>query len=822
MANNKDFEKDFKLPDTKALSEAYTEYLDSVTFGGKPIGEEKKKPEAVSMAKVDETEKSSTVHDEIVEKIVRKNKALSHSIWTDEPVLKPKKSVWLNTDDDNEEALKKVEKKAEKVENSQSVQKAQEKNAEEKVSDNEVIIPFSKEKNHINGTKKEISVAVSADGTVKKLPNKKNFVLKIPDSYYREYDATAQNKGPVIAGKRVEIIDKRSPEKKPENAHKPSRVETTINVRVPVQKEEKPNKKNFVLKIPDSYYREYDATAQNKGPVIAGKRVEIIDKRSPEKKPENAHKPSRVETTINVRVPVQKEEKPVRKAEKKAEPKSEPKPDPVEKEESDAKAEEAYRKGIEKAKKRREEREKAKKNNIHELEFNVINSVVCLLIVFGVFAALLVMKRESGFIQSENRNLATFPKFSLSSYFDGDFTSGITEYFTDTVPNREKLKSFCSDFTNMLGIKLNDTVITGDFKTVEKEELDQDKIAKTTTVTAFTGSRTTTTADTKATDTSTTTKKSTESEKVVDVPDNLDDGQWEGDVIVSGKGENVRAMGAYYGTFENGDKYANTINKWKADLGDSVNVYNMSIPTSAAYYMPNNLKDAVSDQKDNIDNIAAGLNGIINTDVYDSLAEHTKEYIYSRTDHHWQPLGAYYAAQVFADQSGIDFPDIDTYDKWEIDGFVGTMYAYSNYNSELKKYPDKFIYYKPDNNDDLTVKYYDTEFKNPVESTLFFDYAEGVNCYSAILNVDQEIAEIDTGVDNGRVLVVFKDSFGNALIPFFTHGFSKIYVCDFRYFDINAIDFCKEVGCTDLLFAISLTSCSTPSKVDCLNNIRIQ
>ena len=115
MANNKDFEKDFKLPDTKALSEAYTEYLDSVTFGGKPIGEEKKKLEAVSMAKVDETEKSSTVHDEIVEKIVRKNKALSHSIWTDEPVLKPKKSVWLNTDDDNEEALKKLRKKLKKL-----------------------------------------------------------------------------------------------------------------------------------------------------------------------------------------------------------------------------------------------------------------------------------------------------------------------------------------------------------------------------------------------------------------------------------------------------------------------------------------------------------------------------------------------------------------------------------------------------------------------------------------------------------------------------------------------------------------------------------
>ena len=144
MANNKDFEKDFKLPDTKALSEAYTEYLDSVTFGGKPIGEVKKKPEAVSRAKVDEAEESSTVHDEIVEKIVRKNKALSHSIWTDEPVLKPKKSVWLNTDDDDKkEAPKTSEKKAEKVEKSQPVQNGQSKNAEEKASDNEVIIPFS-------------------------------------------------------------------------------------------------------------------------------------------------------------------------------------------------------------------------------------------------------------------------------------------------------------------------------------------------------------------------------------------------------------------------------------------------------------------------------------------------------------------------------------------------------------------------------------------------------------------------------------------------------------------------------------------------------
>lgn len=458
--------------------------------------------------------------------------------------------------------------------------------------------------------------------------------------------------------------------------------------------------------------------------------------------------------------------------------------------------------------------EESKKVKTHALEFQFVNAAVCMLAVMGVFFALLFMTREHGFIQSENRNLATFPSFSLSSYFKGSFTGGVTTYFTDTIPNREKFKTFCSDFTGYFGVKLNDTVIGANVKKVEKETVDKE--VKVTTVTANTGKVTTTKAD------SSTTKvtKSTTKEKVVKVPDNLDDGQWEGNVIVSGSGKNVRAVGAYYGTFSNGNKYATAINKWKAELGDSVNVYNMSIPLSSAYYMPKNLKDTVSDQKENIDNIASHLKDVVNVDVYNTLAEHTTEYIYSRTDHHWQPLGAYYASTVFAKLAGIESPALKTYEKCQIKGFTGTMYAYSNYNQELKNYPDTFTYYKPDNK--YTVKYYDTSFKNGVEGDMFFDYASGVNCYSAILNVDTEIVEVKTDCKNDRVLVVFKDSFGNALVPYYTHGFSKIYVCDFRYFDINGIDFCKKVGCTDLLFSISLSSCSTPTQVDCINNCRVQ
>lgn len=164
-----------------------------------------------------------------------------------------------------------------------------------------------------------------------------------------------------------------------------------------------------------------------------------------------------------------------------------------------------------------------------------------------------------------------------------------------------------------------------------------------------------------------------------------------GNVVVSGKGKNVRAMSAFYGTFDMGKKYAETINKYRDDLTDQINMYTMNMPTSAAYYMPSNLADQFTSQHDCIKNIGNNLNGIVNVDVYNTLDEHKSEYIYSRTDHHWAPLGAYYAAKVFAEKSKVDFSDLKTYEECKIEDFVGTMYAYSDYDEEPGEQP-RYLY----------------------------------------------------------------------------------------------------------------------------------
>ena len=91
------------------------------------------------------------------------------------------------------------------------------------------------------------------------------------------------------------------------------------------------------------------------------------------------------------------------------------------------------------------------------------------------------------------------------------------------------------------------------------------------------------------------------------------------------------------------------------------------------------------------DYIESGLKntGVTNVSVYDTLSKHTSEEIYSRTDHHWMPLGAYYAAQVFCKTAGVKVPDIKNYRKETCGGYVGSMYYYSS-DEHLNNDPETY------------------------------------------------------------------------------------------------------------------------------------
>ena len=334
-------------------------------------------------------------------------------------------------------------------------------------------------------------------------------------------------------------------------------------------------------------------------------------------------------------------------------------------------------------------------------------------------------------------------------------------------------------------------------KTEETEKTLAFTEAATETTTTTTTAATTATTTTEAITTAATTTEATEKAPLSEGSYNV---MGENGILVSYMDGHYRGLMPCFGTYGFCDSWISNVNKFAERLPD-VNVYNMVIPTSSEFYIPNGYETGfTTSQYNKISYIAEGLKNVTDIDAYSALKEHTDEEIFSRTDHHWFPLGAYYASQVFAQEAGVDFPDISEYKEVTCGGYVGSLYSYSK-DIHLYNDPEDFVMYISPNSKKLKTTYYNTSFKSGTEGDLFVA-PKATAYYCSFLGGDNLIAEIETDVKNGRTLVIFKESYRNALVPFLTSGFENIYVCDIRYFTPNAVDFCKKVGATDLLFGV--------------------
>ncbi len=400
--------------------------------------------------------------------------------------------------------------------------------------------------------------------------------------------------------------------------------------------------------------------------------------------------------------------------------------------------------------------------------------------------------------EEENRDLAKCPRFSVASYLDGTFTSQFAEFFNDTVPMRSTFKEFISDFRSCLGIPYDDGVkLIGSVPVPEEPEVTEPP--ETTVPTEQLVTEPVQTDETAEDTTELVTEETTEA---VTEPEEEDaDGEIANNILIV----KDRGLMLYGGNKEVGQTYAETLNQYKAELGADVNVYSLVAPTAVSYYLPKKFADYSASEQENIDHINTFLEGVTPVDAYSILEAHKDEAIYSRTDHHWQPLGAYYAAQAFAETAGVPFAELSDYETVTKEGYVGTLYGYTN-EAAFKDNPEDFVYYKPQN--EFTTTYYDTDMTNERQASLMLnlDNLAPVSWYLVFMGGDERITHITTDCGNGRKLMIIKDSYGNALVPCLTQSFSEIWVVDMRYFEPSAVEFAKEQGITDLLFAMNTFS----------------
>ena len=443
--------------------------------------------------------------------------------------------------------------------------------------------------------------------------------------------------------------------------------------------------------------------------------------------------------------------------------------------------------------------------------FNVsIFACTFVILVLGLF----MLKRPT-ISETENRALAKFPTFSWNDFWNGTYTADISEWFNDTVPCRDTLKDVSAKFRSMLGFQYDGvTVVNVNGNGVGNKtnySTETSTTTETTTPTEVTsvedGVTTTAPQDTTTTATTTTVTEEEKDDQEGGV------GELSNNIMIYHK----RGIPIYYGDFDNGKQYAQYVNNVKEDLGSSVRVYSMVCPTAMSFYWPENSDIAHGSEEENIQNINDNLVNVTPVNLITTLAQHKSEDIYSRTDHHWQPLGAYYSAQQFSIIANVPFDDISTYDKHVIEDYVGTLYGYSG-SIILKENPEDFVYYSPNN--EYSTYYYDMDNNYQYEGSLLVE-ATGSSAYLTFMGGDDYIVHVKTAVKNGRNLVVIKDSYGNALIPFLTGSFENIYVVDMRYFELNLIKYIKAVNGTDVLFAMNTFS-ATGSNYENLEVLRTQ
>ncbi len=437
---------------------------------------------------------------------------------------------------------------------------------------------------------------------------------------------------------------------------------------------------------------------------------------------------------------------------------------------------------------------------------------IFLVVIGGLFLAMTVVflcfPRQT-FSEVERRELKTPPEFSFAGLFDGSYTAEVSAWFSDSQPFRDEFMTLSMTIKKKMALQRGGG--EDQFVFHQTEDVGADLIPggmdeeEQQAAAALEGQ-----ADRDI------------PEGDISAADGEESKMSKSGILIVGSGDKVRALMHFGGKPTAGNPYVSVVNAYKEALGEGVNVYSMVVPIAMEFYCPEEARKRPGlyiSQLPTIKHIYQSLSPEVNVvNAYTALSDHVNEDIYLRTDHHWAPLGAYYAAQEFARTAGVNVPDLSEFDENVIHRFVGTMYGYSK-DISVKNAAEDFIYYTPKDKSyttTFTIVNLDKKFRitgegKPYKTQFFKKFKDGSgNAYLTFMGSDFLIAKVETAVKNGRKLAILKDSYGNAIPGYLFGSFEEVHVIDFRYFPHNIVEYCRRNEITDFLFVNNIfNACSS-------------
>ena len=474
------------------------------------------------------------------------------------------------------------------------------------------------------------------------------------------------------------------------------------------------------------------------------------------------------------------------------------------------------------------ERKHPEKNTLQGFTVAVL---LCFLFVLFLLGAVLPLRKK--YSAEEKRAFRTFPEFSWKGLVQGSYFQDISAWYQDSYPGKEHLLSLDEKVESLYGLqgkalyggeRNNDTVKESIPETGEiaetfslKKDAEEENQAKSGEAVESRGSEKQ--EKTKEAEADKAEKKdSDKAEKEdtaggagkeqsfeTDAAGNLVLPKTEGNVDLQGETvgslylDGNEAYELYYFSEKGVRSHASLLNTVQS-LYPNLTVTAMVVPNSFGVLLDAKTQEklASSGMDQAISYLYSLMDKRVHTvDALSALASHKKEYIYFRTDHHWTQLGAYYAYLAFCKEHGFTAFPLSHFTKAEYSGFYGTFYFSMNRPEALKANPDTIVAYSGEVNrmhfQDKNGKEGDTSLVNDASAML------PGNKYNCFMMGDHPYAEIHN--EKGRKnLLVIKDSYANAFLPFLAEHYKNIYVIDYRYYEKKLPELIREKGIEEILF----------------------
>jgi hypothetical protein len=269
--------------------------------------------------------------------------------------------------------------------------------------------------------------------------------------------------------------------------------------------------------------------------------------------------------------------------------------------------------------------------------------------------------------------------------------------------------------------------------------------------------------------------------------------------------------------------YASLVSKVAVALKGKTTVYSLPIPTAIGIMIPDDIQAQLSNNPDqgvDIDKVLDKMDAsVVPVRCYDNLMHRRNEYLYFRTDHHWNGIGAYYAYEAFCETKGIKPYTMAQREEVQFDNFLGTLYINAGKPDTLL--PTDTVYaYKPYSKT-ASMVFYDSK-GNEVKWSIISDVTnyQQSNKYSTFAGADNSLSIFtNPEVTDGSVCIVVKESYGNALLPYLVDHYSTIYEIDYRYWTGDLATYAQKVGADDLIFANNIMMINTGILVGKLDQV---